>query len=146
MSLNNSPSPAIKTEIESLSPIYAGNTRNVLLATDPLRQQSVPDLPGEHGGVLLLVVADGVHHVGSGHLRLAAAYDPGFEVARLVVSGEYLGDTAVRDSELSADITRSHSLLSKFHDPLSDHVRKGTSVDKKSSELVDSALSCKDEY
>ena len=47
-------------------------------------------------------------------------------------------------SELSADITRSDTLLSKFHNTLSDHVRQGPPVDKKSSELVDSALSCND--
>ena len=46
----------------------------------------------------------------------------------------------MRDSELSADITRSHSLVSKFHDPLSDHVRKGPTVDEEAAELVDSAV------
>ena len=88
MSLNNSPSPAIKTEIESLSPIYAGNTRNVLLATDPLRQQPVPDLPGEHGGVLLLVFTDGVNYGRSRHLGLTAAYDSGFVISRLIITAK----------------------------------------------------------
>ena len=125
-------------------PVDAGHAGHAVLVADPLRQQPVPDLPGEHGGVLLLVVADGVNNVGSGHLGLAAADDPGFEVASLVVSGEYLGDTAMGHSELSADITRSDTLVSKFHNTLSDNVRQGPAVDKKSSELVDSALSCKD--
>ena len=125
-------------------PVDAGHAGHAVLVTDPLRQQSVADLPGEHGGVLLLVFTDGVHYGRRGHLGLAAAYDSRLEVASLVISGEYLGDTAMRYSELSADITRSHSLVSKFHDPLSHHVREGSSVDKKPSELVDSSVSCKD--
>ena len=47
-------------------------------------------------------------------------------------------------SESSADITRSHSLVSHLHDSLSHNVRKGATVDKKPSELVDSSVSCKD--
>ena len=46
----------------------------------------------------------------------------------------------MRHSESSADITRSHSLVSHLHDPLSYHVRKGAAVDKEASELVDSAV------
>ena len=85
MSLNNSPSPAIKTEIESLSPIYAGNTRNVLLATDPLRQQPVPDLPGEHGGVLLLVFTNGVHDRRCGNFWFAASDNSSFVVSSFII-------------------------------------------------------------
>ena len=127
-------------------PVDARHAGHAVLVADSLRQQSVSDLPGEHGGVLPFVLGYRVHHSGRGHLGFTSSDDSGSEGSCLVVSGEYLGDTAMGHSELSADITRSHSLLSKFHNPLSDHVRKGTSVDKKSSELVDSALSCKDEY
>ena len=125
-------------------PVDAGHARHAVLVADALRQQPVSDLPGEHGGILLLVFTDGIHHWRRGHLGFAAAYNPRLEVASLVVSGEYLGDTTMRYSELSADITRPHSLVSKFHDPLSHHVRKGAPVDKKPPELVDSSVSCKD--
>ncbi len=75
--------------------VDAGDTRHALLVADPFRQQPVPDLPGEHGGVLLLVLADGVHHVGCGHLGLAPANHTRFEVPSLVVAGEDLGNAAV---------------------------------------------------
>ena len=125
-------------------PVNAGHTGNILLVADPLRQQPVSDLPGEHGGVIFLVLRNGLHYARRGYLGFAPSNDARLEVACLVISGEYLGDTAMRYSELSADITRSHSLVSKFHDPLSHHVRKGAAVDKKPSELVDSSMSCKD--
>ena len=48
----------------------------------------------------------------------------------------------MRYSELSADITRSHSLVSKFHDPLSHHVRKRSTIDKEASKLVNSSVAC----
>ena len=66
-------------------PVNAGDTGNILLVADPLRQQPVSDLPGEHGGVLLLVFTDGVHHGRRGNLGLAAAYDSGFIVSSLVI-------------------------------------------------------------
>ncbi len=75
--------------------VDAGDTGHALLVADPFRQQPVPDLPGEHGGVLLLVLADGVHHVGCGHLGLAPADHARLEVPCLVVAGEDLGDAAV---------------------------------------------------
>ena len=49
----------------------------------------------------------------------------------------------MRDSESSADITRSDSLVCHLHDPLSDHVRQGPAVDKESPELVDTSVTCK---
>ena len=48
----------------------------------------------------------------------------------------------MRYSELSADITRSHSLVSKFHNPLSHHVREGASIDKEASKLVNTPVAC----
>ena len=66
------------------------DTWNTVLITDTLRQQPVPDLPGEHGGVLLLVLADGIHNVGGCHLGFASPYHSRLEVARLVISTENL--------------------------------------------------------
>ena len=42
----------------------------------------------------------------------------------------------MRYSELSTDITRSNSLVSKFYNTLSHHVRKRSTVDKHSTQLV----------
>ena len=66
-------------------PVDAGHAGHAVLVADPLRQQPVSDLPGEHGWVLLLVFTDGVHHGRGGHLGLAAAYDSGFVVSSLII-------------------------------------------------------------
>ena len=66
-------------------PIDAGHTRNILLVADSLRQQSVSDLPGEHGGVLLLVFTDGINYRRRGHLGFAAAYNSGFIVSGFII-------------------------------------------------------------
>ena len=71
-------------------PVNAGDTWNILLVTDSLCQQSVSDLPGEHGGVLLLVFTDGVHYRRCGHLGLTAAYNSGFVVASFIVPAEHM--------------------------------------------------------
>ena len=67
-------------------PINTRDTGDILLSTDSLCQQPVPDLPGEHRRVLLLVVGDCVDHWRCRHLRLAAADNACFVVASLVVS------------------------------------------------------------
>ena len=48
-------------------------------------------------------------------------------------------------SELSADITRSDTLVSKFHNTLSDHVRQGPAVDEDPAKLINSSVTCKQE-
>ena len=67
-------------------PVDAGHAGYVLLVADPLGEQPVPDLPGKHGGVLLLVLADGVHNGRGGHLGLATSDNTRLEVPRLVIS------------------------------------------------------------
>ena len=69
------------------SPVNAGHTRHVLLTADSLRKQPVPNLPSEHGRVLLLVLANRVHDMRRGHLRLRPPDHPRLEVASLVKSG-----------------------------------------------------------
>ena len=49
----------------------------------------------------------------------------------------------MRDSELAADVTRPHSLVSHLHYPLPDDVWERAAVDENSSELVDSAMTWK---
>ena len=68
-------------------PVDAGDAGDILLAADALGEQPVPDLPGEHGWVLLLVLGDRVHHHRRGHLRLRPPDHPSLEVTSLVESG-----------------------------------------------------------
>ena len=65
-------------------PVDWADAGNVVLWADALRQEPVPDFPGEHGGVVLLVLGDGVNHVGCRHFGLGPAYHSGLEVAGLV--------------------------------------------------------------
>ena len=46
----------------------------------------------------------------------------------------------MRDSELAADVTRPHSLVSHLHYPLPDDVWERAAIDENTSELVDSAM------
>ena len=46
----------------------------------------------------------------------------------------------MRDSESSADITRSDSLVSHLHDPLPHYIWQWPAVDEDSPKLVDSAV------
>ena len=43
-------------------PIDAGNTGHILGVADGVAEQSVPDLPGEHRRVLLLVLAENINY------------------------------------------------------------------------------------
>ena len=65
-------------------PVDGADTGDVVLGADALREEPVPDLPGEHGRVVLLVPRDGVNDAWRRHLRLRAADHPRLEVARLV--------------------------------------------------------------
>ena len=69
-------------------PVDAGDAGHILLAAHALGEEPVPDLPGEHGRVLLLVLADGVHHRRCGHLGLAASDYTSLVVTSLVISAE----------------------------------------------------------
>lgn len=81
------PTKSKKTE-KYLLPVDAGHAGHVLLVADPLGQKSIADLPGEHCRILLLVLADGVHHGWGRHLGLAAPDHARLEVARLVVAAQ----------------------------------------------------------
>ena len=69
-------------------PVNGADTGYVLLIADALSKKSVAYLPGEHGGILALVVGDGVHHVGRGYFRFAPANHARLETARLVIPKE----------------------------------------------------------
>ena len=66
-------------------PVDAGHAGHAVLVADALRQQPISDLPGEHGGILLLVFTDGIDYGRRGHLGFAAAYNPGFVVASFII-------------------------------------------------------------
>ena len=65
----------IHQTLKPSQPVDWWNTWHVLLVTDALSEQPVPDLPGEHRGILLLVLADGVDHFRRCHFGLWASYD-----------------------------------------------------------------------
>lgn len=49
------------------------HARYVVVAAHPFGQQPVPDLPGEDGRTLALIVGDLVHYAIGGHSRLRPA-------------------------------------------------------------------------
>ena len=61
-------------------------TWDIVSVTDSLREESVPDLPGEDAGALSLVLRDLPHHAGGRHPRLGPTDGPGLDRAGLVVS------------------------------------------------------------
>lgn len=68
-----------------ISPVDRADTGHSVIVTDTLSQEPVSDLPGKHGGVLPLVVANLLHHLGGGHLGLGATNHPRPDAASLVV-------------------------------------------------------------
>lgn len=79
-------------------PVNGAHAGHRVAVTHPLCQESVPDLPGEHGGILPLVLCDFVHNLWGGHLGFGAADDAGLDAARLVVTGrETEEEQAVED-------------------------------------------------
>ena len=67
-------------------PVNGADAGNILLVANAFGQEPVSDLPGEHGGILALVVGDGVDDVGRGHLGFAPANHARLEAASFVVS------------------------------------------------------------
>ncbi len=68
------------------SPVDGADAGDVVAGADPLREEPVTDLPGEHGRVFLFVHRDGVHHVRGGHLRFGAADHARFDRTCFIVS------------------------------------------------------------
>lgn len=78
---------------------------------------------------------------GCGDTGFAAADGSGQDGTGLVVAGQDLRDTAVRDAQLATDVTGSDSELGHFDDADTDVIWKRTTVDEDSSELVHFAVS-----
>lgn len=72
--------------------VDGGHRGNVVRITDAIRQETVSDFPGKHCRVGLLVVGNGVHHVGGCHLGLGAPDDARSDAASFVVSAQGAGE------------------------------------------------------
>lgn len=68
-------------------PVYRTDAGHRVAVTHTLSQEPVSNLPGEHGGILTLVLCYFVHHFWSSHLRLGASDHTRFYAPCLVVSG-----------------------------------------------------------
>lgn len=117
-------------------PADGAHGRHVVLVTHPVRQQPVPDLPGEDARVVLLVVPDALHHGRCGDPGLAAADGSGQDGAGVVVPGQDLGHAAVGDPQLPADVAGPHAELRQLHDPQPHRVGKRPAVNEHPAELV----------
>ena len=62
------------------------HTGHVVSIADSLREEPVPDLPGEDAGALPLVVRHLVDHAGGRHPGLGAADGAGLDGAGLIIS------------------------------------------------------------
>lgn len=51
-------------------PIDGADTGHTVIAAHLLQEQTVSDLPGEHGGMGVLQIQDHLHNSGSGHFGL----------------------------------------------------------------------------
>lgn len=76
------------------------------------------------------------------HLCLAATYAAGSDASCFVESRQNLGDTSVRDEQLSRYVAGPDADQSQLHYPLSHAVRQRSPVDKNSTQLINTGLSC----
>lgn len=70
------------------SPVYGGDAGDRVVVTDALRQQPVPDLPREHGGILSLIIRYFIHHFRRGHFGFGSSDNSRFNAARLIIPEE----------------------------------------------------------
>lgn len=67
-------------------PVYGADAGHRVAVTHSLSQKPVSDLPGEHGGILPLVLCYLVHHFRRSHLRLRSTDHSRFYASCLIVS------------------------------------------------------------
>ena len=87
-----------------LPPVDGADAGHRVSVTHALGQQTVADLPGEHGRVLTLVICYLLHHLGRGHLGLRATDHPWFNTTCLIVPGE-------REREREREVKFSNSQI-----------------------------------
>ena len=84
------PEPGMQGAIGSPKKQWRGcntHTRDVVVGTDTLGEQPVPNLPREDRGTLPFVLSDLLNDVGRGHTGLGPSDGPRLDGARLVVPG-----------------------------------------------------------
>jgi hypothetical protein len=86
LKVDQSPESTTRGACHADSPVDGGDAGNVVLRADPFSQESISDLPREHGGVLTLVVGNRVHYKRSRYFGFASADDSRLETPRLVIS------------------------------------------------------------
>jgi len=77
---------------------------------------------------------------GPTHPGLAASYGSRADGAGLLVSAEDLGDTTVRNSQLSRDHAGSDAVVGHLHYLVSDVIWQGPPVDEHTAKLVHPTL------
>ena len=110
--------------------LWATYTRYVILVAAALRQESVPDLPGEDGGALALVMGNLGHHIVGSYPGLAAPNGAGPDGARLVVATQDFADTAIGHLQDARDIAGPRPAVRKLHDTLTRGVWQRAPIDK----------------
>lgn len=89
--------------------------RHIVLVADPFGQQLIADLPGEYARIAVLVVTNLSDHFWGRDAWFRATDRARQYRACFLVAGEYLGDAAVRDLELTRDITWSDAFRRQVH-------------------------------
>lgn len=121
-------------------PRDAADRWDVVLVADAVREQAVPDLPGEDPGVLELQLLDVLHHLRGGHPGLTAADRARQYAACLVVPGQDLADTTMADPQLPRDVARPDAQLCELHYSQPDRVRQRSTVHEHTAQLVHLAV------
>lgn len=117
-------------------PRYGAHRWHIVLVADSVGKQSVSDLPGEDARVFLFEVFDVGDHFGRGDARFGAADGSRKDAARLVVSGQDLGDAAVGNSQLSADVAGSDAELCQLDYAKTDAIGQRAAVHEHPAQLV----------
>lgn len=73
-------------------PVNGADAGDAVVVTHSLGQESVPYLPGKHGGVLAFVIGDLVDHFGCSNLWFGSPDDPRADTARFIVPANDLGE------------------------------------------------------
>ena len=118
------------------------HTRNIVIGTDDISQESISNLPCKNRGTLSLELCNLSNDIICRNTRLGSSDSFGSNWSSLVVSSEYLGDATIADLKNPWDVTWTSSLMSQFYNFLSRRVRQRTSIDINASQLIDSWVTC----
>ena len=125
--------------------IYGADAWSVLAITDAFFNQAVANFPGKNSRVLLLVLHNFVDDWRRGYFRLASTNGTWSNRASFVVSPQNLAYTAVRDKQPTRNFTRPNATGCQLYDSMTNVIRKWSTIDKRASKLIDSAMTLKEE-